>query len=87
MTTGRQLRHTSLELFICAGAQRWEDTCQGDSGGPLICLDPEKKLYYQAGVVSFGDDCGAGVGGQYTKVAMYIPWVIANSLPGDVEVT
>ncbi|XP_055341683.1 cationic trypsin-3-like [Paramacrobiotus metropolitanus] len=78
-------QRTNLDLFLCAGAQKWEDTCQGDSGGPLICLDPVKKTYYQAGIVSFGDDCGAGTGGQYTRVAAYIPWILANTA-GDVTV-
>ena len=67
-----------------AGTQRNQDTCQGDSGGPLVCLDPAKKLYHLAGITSFGDDCGTGVGGQYTKVATYIPWIYATATPGDL---
>ncbi|OQV21427.1 putative Tryptase-2 [Hypsibius exemplaris] len=77
-------QRTNIDLFVCAGTQPYEDTCQGDSGGPLVCLDPVRGNYYQAGITSFGDDCGAGVGGQYTKVGAYIPWIIAMSPVGDV---
>ncbi|GAU96266.1 hypothetical protein RvY_07736 [Ramazzottius varieornatus] len=77
-------QRTNVDLFVCAGAQRNQDTCQGDSGGPLVCIDPTKNLYYQAGITSFGDDCGTGVGGQYTKVATYIPWIQTTATPGDL---
>ncbi|GAU91346.1 hypothetical protein RvY_03616-2 [Ramazzottius varieornatus] len=74
-------RTTNLDNFICAGDVVGEDSCQGDSGGPLFCLDKSTQSFYAAGVVSFGDGCAAGIGGQYTKVQRYLTWIKENAFP------
>ncbi|MEQ1636924.1 MAG: serine protease [Methylococcales bacterium] len=59
------------EYMLCAGiATGGRDTCEGDSGGPLIVFDPERSVWRQAGITSFGEsDCGApGYYGVYTRV-------------------
>ncbi|CAH8578974.1 unnamed protein product [Dicrocoelium dendriticum] len=42
------------ETTICAGSVG-KDTCYGDSGGGLYCRLPNSKIWYIAGVTSFGD--------------------------------
>ncbi|OQV21036.1 putative Transmembrane protease serine 9 [Hypsibius exemplaris] len=74
-------RRTDLNNFICAGDIVGEDSCQGDSGGPLFCLDQASQSFYSAGIVSFGDGCATGVGGQYTKTQQYLPWIKLNAFP------
>ena len=60
-----------------------EDTCKGDGGGPLVCPSSDSdsrgsSSYVQAGIVSWGVDCGRqGVPSVYTDVASamcFIDW-------------
>jgi secreted trypsin-like serine protease len=62
------------ENMLCAGVGR-KDTCQGDSGGPLVLSDGGS--YYQIGITSWGDRCGARAG-VYTRVAPLRDWVHAQ---------
>lgn len=47
----------------------------------MFCFDRGSRSYYLAGVVSFGDGCATGIGGQYTKVQRYLRWIADNSSP------
>ncbi|XP_055355842.1 trypsin beta-like [Paramacrobiotus metropolitanus] len=68
-----------FQRIICAGDTVGKDTCQGDSGGPFVCFDPEKRVHYQAGIVSYGLGCGRGVGGIYTRVSEQLDWINSNT--------
>ena len=51
-----------------------KDSCQGDSGGPLMYK--ANNQWYLAGVVSFGDGCGAAnYPGIYTRTSAYLNWI------------
>ncbi|XP_058448403.1 CLIP domain-containing serine protease B4-like [Malaya genurostris] len=63
---------------ICAGGEAGKDSCKGDSGGPLMDVEYSKGqvVYYLAGVVSFGRQCGMrDVPGVYTNVHRFVNWV------------
>ncbi|XP_053691721.1 CLIP domain-containing serine protease B4-like [Sabethes cyaneus] len=69
---------------ICAGEEMGKDSCKGDSGGPLMDLTVSESsvVYYLAGVVSFGKQCGlADVPGVYTKVNWFGEWILDNIEP------
>ena len=62
----------NYDAELCAGdtVNGGKDSCQGDSGGPLFCDG------FQAGVVSYGIDCGqADYPGVYAEVANFIDWL------------
>lgn len=63
--------------FMCAGGEKDIDTCTGDGGSPLVCrIHPESDYYYQAGVVSWGMECGhEGVPGVYANVGKFRNWI------------
>lgn len=58
---------------ICAGGIISQDTCKGDSGGPLTCK--RNGVWYLDGVTSFGEGCGLGTPGGYTRVNNYMTWM------------
>lgn len=69
---------------ICAGGEPGKDSCKGDSGGPLMLVDVTQgqAVYYLAGIVSFGRQCGsAGVPGVYTKVNRFGDWILNHLEP------
>ncbi len=63
------------DAMVCAGTARGDkDSCYGDSGGPLFVT--RGQSYVQAGVVSFGEECGlANVPGVYARVSSYADWI------------
>ncbi|KAK2145649.1 hypothetical protein LSH36_667g01050 [Paralvinella palmiformis] len=73
------------ETQLCAGGYDKNnplglaDSCQGDSGGPLFC--ERNGSYFQAGIVSYGDECGnPNAVGVYTNVSKFIQWIISKLL-------
>lgn len=59
------------EVMLCAGVPNGEaDTCYGDSGGPLI-----NDVGVQVGIVSWGDGCGTGYPGVYSRVSTVVDWI------------
>ena len=55
---------------------------QGDSGGPLQCQRTSPRwgsfkgaYWHLDGVTSFGEGCGRGIPGGYTRVTNYIRWI------------
>ncbi|KAL3268351.1 hypothetical protein HHI36_007467 [Cryptolaemus montrouzieri] len=69
---------------MCAGGKK-EDSCNGDSGGPLSMIVPVRGVprYVQYGVVSYGPkNCGTlGMPGIYTRVDLYIEWILDKIKP------
>ncbi|XP_045214354.2 uncharacterized protein LOC123564677 isoform X1 [Mercenaria mercenaria] len=72
------------DSVICARAdQTGVDSCRGDSGGPLICY--HDNHWMQAGIVSFGYQCGdIRYPGVYTNVDYFYNW-IENTIEEDFE--
>ncbi|KAM3916894.1 transmembrane protease serine 9-like [Leptodactylus fuscus] len=57
-----------------------DDMYHGDSGGPLVCK--VKGAWYQAGIVSWGEDCALPYRpGVYTLTTVYQSW-IQGYIPG-----
>ncbi len=52
-------------------------SCYGDSGGPLMIRHPDNGDWLQAGIVSFGRECGKPFSyGIYTRVTSFYPWIM-----------
>ncbi|OWA53023.1 hypothetical protein BV898_17459 [Hypsibius exemplaris] len=71
------------DLFVCAGDVEGEDACSRDSDGPLIYLDDAGR-FHSAGTVAFGDGCGKGIGGEYTKTTANLDWIRETAFLEDV---
>uniref|UniRef100_A0A8C7CN89 complement subcomponent C1r n=1 Tax=Oncorhynchus kisutch TaxID=8019 RepID=A0A8C7CN89_ONCKI len=63
--------------MFCAGVpEGGKDSCTGDGGGAYVLRDGSNKLFWAAGIVSWGVGCGqTGRYGVYTRVAKYISWI------------
>ncbi|KAJ1125648.1 hypothetical protein NDU88_004072 [Pleurodeles waltl] len=72
-------QHEVMPDMICAGYPNGaKDACQGDSGGPLSCKVGDS--YYQAGIVSWGDECGSpNRVGVYTQTSVYAAWIVEKA--------
>ncbi|KAK7162346.1 hypothetical protein R3I94_004872 [Phoxinus phoxinus] len=62
--------------MLCAGfLEGGRDSCQGDSGGPLVTR--YRNTWFLTGIVSWGKGCaGAGVYGIYTRVSVFVEWIV-----------
>ncbi|XP_050319517.1 phenoloxidase-activating factor 2-like [Bactrocera neohumeralis] len=89
-----QLRVTRLSRyfqlhnsFMCAGGELGKDTCKGDGGSPLSCPDPNNpERYLQAGVVSWGIECGVeNIPGVYANVAQLREWIIEKLVAKGID--
>lgn len=59
-----------------AGDTFGEDSCQGDSGGPLFITAATLNDSPQAGITSFGYNCGDfNVPGVYSRVSKFLGWI------------
>lgn len=63
--------------FMCAGGEKGKDACNGDGGGPLMCpMYLGSTKLFQAGIVSWGVDCGMeNIPGVYTDVQVVSKWI------------
>ncbi len=67
-------RFCAGKIDACPADGQCPDSCQGDSGGPLFVHTSLGLL--QAGVVSFGFECGrVGHPGVYSSVAYFESWI------------
>lgn len=86
--TGIWYKLLKEDVHMCGGDvnRGGIDSCGGDSGGPLTCQDPDTKMYYLAGVTSFGfSDCGKrGHLGIYARMHTFEAW-IRKTIDTDVE--
>uniref|UniRef100_A0A8C0LK29 tryptase n=1 Tax=Canis lupus dingo TaxID=286419 RepID=A0A8C0LK29_CANLU len=66
-----------FEDMLCAGFESGQkDACGGDSGGPLVC---DVGVWTQAGIVSWGYDCGLPKRpGVYINVSVYTTWITSQ---------
>uniref|UniRef100_A0AC34Q429 Peptidase S1 domain-containing protein n=1 Tax=Panagrolaimus sp. JU765 TaxID=591449 RepID=A0AC34Q429_9BILA len=63
----------------CAGGQG-VDACQGDSGGPLVTQHNDTGLWFQAGIVSWGQGCGKkGYTGVYARPSSMCNFIMSTT--------
>lgn len=63
------------DTMECAG-RKGVDSCQGDSGGPLVTKHKDNDLWYQAGIVSWGNGCAeAGYAGVYQRPSAHCDFI------------
>ncbi|XP_039621683.1 mannan-binding lectin serine protease 1 [Polypterus senegalus] len=72
-----KLNRRISEDMLCAGEKEGgKDACQGDSGGPMVTLNKNSGRWYLAGVVSWGDGCGANDRfGVYSNIMKSLQWI------------
>lgn len=89
-----RLRETRLgedfdldKSFVCA-EQNWKDDYRRDSGSPLMCpTSMHSEQYFQAGVVSWGDECGLEyTPGVYANVFEVVNWINDELRARDLEI-
>ncbi|XP_030044002.1 serine protease 55-like [Microcaecilia unicolor] len=70
--------HSLTRNMLCAGYEEGvRHSCQGDSGGPLVCKSWKDDLWYQVGIVSWGEGCSRKHHpGIYTRVSSFVKWII-----------
>ena len=69
----------SVDMHLCAGGVRGEDSCNGDSGGPLLGSQRPIEPLTLIGVVSGGAHrCGRGTPAVYTRVSNYRDWILSE---------
>uniref|UniRef100_A0A1I8PR75 Peptidase S1 domain-containing protein n=1 Tax=Stomoxys calcitrans TaxID=35570 RepID=A0A1I8PR75_STOCA len=79
------------ETQICAkDFVKNRDTCQGDSGGPLQLNLKRRRnrngfRYYLVGIISYGEVCGSGSPGVYTRVSSYVDWIASIVWPDEFQ--
>ena len=66
---------------LCAGGKGNTDSCSGDSGGPFVIRTEGNSVdanpWIVSGIVSFGSKyCGSGRPGVYTRVGLYVDWIL-----------
>ncbi|EPY76055.1 hypothetical protein CB1_001511001 [Camelus ferus] len=72
--------NTITPRMLCAGSLKGNrDACLGDSGGPLVTPDA-RDTWYLAGIVSWGDGCGApNKPSVYTRVTAFRGWIASKT--------
>ncbi|MBN3296696.1 MASP1 protease, partial [Amia calva] len=72
-----RLNRKVTEDMLCAGEKEGgKDACQGDSGGPMVTLNRQTSRWFLAGIVSWGDGCGANDRyGVYSDVTRSMAWI------------
>ncbi|XP_066565809.1 mannan-binding lectin serine protease 1 isoform X2 [Amia ocellicauda] len=72
-----RLNQKVTEDMLCAGEKEGgKDACQGDSGGPMVTLNRQTSRWFLAGIVSWGDGCGANDRyGVYSDVTRSMAWI------------
>ena len=67
---------------MCGGKDEGgKNSCNGDYGGPVVWMEPETKISYLVGVISWEySPCGAPKSpGVYARVTHYLPWIKENT--------
>ena len=75
--TSRHRKNSIIDNMFCAGYMDGRgDACQGDSGGPFL-MTAHDAVVTQVGIVSWGIGCARrGFPGVYTRLAIYLPWIV-----------
>ncbi|XP_030043861.1 transmembrane protease serine 9 [Microcaecilia unicolor] len=70
---------TITKNMICASYKEGiRDACQVDRGGPLVCRSWKNDMWYQVGIVSWGQGCGQKKNPSVcTQISKYLNWIEA----------